>query len=603
MLESEEVMEVEENSGLGNNNNTSSSVTVSLSGSGTITGTGQTTVQGDTRNSGYSIRKSYGSRHAGYGSNSNAQRAVFDGKRMRKAIQRRTVDFNCSIGKFLQDRIWIRDQRDMKFLRPKPNFIIDLLPPSAYLHNPVNAVATKYVHTSTNKNRYPVNVVRWTPEGRRLITGLSSGEFTLWNGLTFNFETILQAHESAVRTMKWSHNDNWMVTADHKGVIKYWQSNMNNLKMIEGHKEAIRDLSFAPTDTKFATCSDDGTIKIWDFNEGVEERVLSGHGWDVKAVDWHPHKSLLASGSKDNLIKFWDPKSGKSVYTLHGHKNTILGLQWNRNGNWLGTAARDQLVKIYDIRMMKDLQTFRGHNKEVCFPTAISWHPFHERLLSTGGSDGCLMFWIVGQDTLVEAVEFAHDQNVWSLDWHPLGHILVSGSNDHSTRFWTRARPGDTVQDKYHVGRQKAEELGLKDVDSDEDDDPVPGLTFFNGGLMSGFLPVPMNPHPAVRTDFVQTSQPLVQMDQNQDLTPPRPMDIGGDLSYVSTSSVNVEDVPGLGMLRSNIPSNPSPQLRPQWATQNTGPTPRPGVQQQGQRWGGQGGGGYQQQHNQRRWK
>jgi hypothetical protein len=35
-------------------------------------------------------------------------------------------------------------------------------------------------------------VLQWTPEGRRLITGASSGEFTLWNGLTFNFETILQ---------------------------------------------------------------------------------------------------------------------------------------------------------------------------------------------------------------------------------------------------------------------------------------------------------------------------------------------------------------------------------------------------------------------------
>lgn len=34
--------------------------------------------------------------------------------------------------------------------------------------------------------------VQWTPEGRRLVTGASSGEFTLWNGLTFNFETILQ---------------------------------------------------------------------------------------------------------------------------------------------------------------------------------------------------------------------------------------------------------------------------------------------------------------------------------------------------------------------------------------------------------------------------
>lgn len=40
-------------------------------------------------------------------------------------------------------------------------------------------------------------------------------------------------------------------------------------------------------------------------------------------------------------------------------------------------------------------------------------------------------------------IEDAHDSNVWSLAWHPLGHILCSGSNDHTTRFWSRARPGD----------------------------------------------------------------------------------------------------------------------------------------------------------------
>ena len=39
---------------------------------------------------------------------------------------------------------------------------------------------------------HQVFTLAWTPEGRRLITGASSGEFTLWNGLTFNFETILQ---------------------------------------------------------------------------------------------------------------------------------------------------------------------------------------------------------------------------------------------------------------------------------------------------------------------------------------------------------------------------------------------------------------------------
>ncbi|CAO3664214.1 unnamed protein product [Rhizopus microsporus] len=381
------------------------------------------------------------------GGNIPFSKMVFDGKRMRKAIQRRTVDYNHSVARWMQERVWIRDKRDIKFLRPDPNFIIDLLPPVAYIDNPMNSVTTKFVHTSTNKVRYPVNVVKWTPEGRRLITGSSSGEFTLWNGLTFNFETILQAHDSAVRAMNWSHNDNWMVTGDHSGVIKYWQSNMSNLKMFQGHKEAIRDLTFAPSDTR------------------TEEKALSGHGWDVKCVDWHPYKALLASGSKDNLIKLWDPKTAKNITTLHGHKNTVLALQWNQNGNWLVTAGRDQLVKVYDIRTMKELQIFRGHKKEIC---SAKWHPQHERLLATGGSDGSLMFWIVGQDQPAGEQETAHESNVWSLDWHPVGHILVSGSNDHTTRFWTRPRPGELSTGKFDSSQQFEEEQAPSKPEHDQ---------------------------------------------------------------------------------------------------------------------------------------
>ena len=42
--------------------------------------------------------------------------------------------------------------------------------------------------------------------------------------------------------MVWSHSDQWMLTADHGGFVKYWQSNMNNVKMYQAHKEAIRGL-------------------------------------------------------------------------------------------------------------------------------------------------------------------------------------------------------------------------------------------------------------------------------------------------------------------------------------------------------------------------
>lgn len=35
-----------------------------------------------------------------------------------------------------------------------------------------------------------------------------------------------------------------MVTGDDKGYVKYWQANMNNVKMFQGHLEAIRGLRY-----------------------------------------------------------------------------------------------------------------------------------------------------------------------------------------------------------------------------------------------------------------------------------------------------------------------------------------------------------------------
>lgn len=138
------------------------------------------------------------------------------------------------------------------------------MPPSSYLENSTNSVTTRFVKTATNKMRCPIFTLAWTPEGRRLVTGASSGEFTLWNGLTFNFETILQvcrqwnqlmlgtnalmlifqAHEVPVRCMVWSNNDSWMVTGDHNGYVKYWQSNMNNVKQYQAHKEPVRGIRY-----------------------------------------------------------------------------------------------------------------------------------------------------------------------------------------------------------------------------------------------------------------------------------------------------------------------------------------------------------------------
>ncbi|CAH8562581.1 unnamed protein product [Dicrocoelium dendriticum] len=370
-----------------------------------------------------------------------------DSRKSRKAVFRRTIDYNASIINYLKDRLWIHSYTNRPSLQPDLLWSPKLYPPKCYMDSPVNCVMSKPVRTSTNKNKCPIYCVCWTPEGRRLITGAFSGEFTLWNGLTFNFETILQAHESQIRCMKWSHNDEWLLTADHSGYVKYWQANMNNVEMYQAHKEPIRGVSFCPFDNKFVTCSDDSTVRIWDFHRCAEERVLRGHGSDVRSVAWHPTLSLLISGSKDaqQPIKLWDPKTGESVITLYIHKNTCTDVSWNDNGNWFLTASRDHLIKLFDLRNLKsELQTFRGHKRDVM---RVAWHPFHECLFASGSADGSIFYWLAGTDTELGAVENAHESMIWSLAWHPFGHILVSGANDFATKFWTRSRPGEVLKE------------------------------------------------------------------------------------------------------------------------------------------------------------
>lgn len=105
------------------------------------------------------------------------------------------------------------------------SFSLQLLPPHAYT-NRSTSYCTRYAHTSTNKIRCPVNIVKvrtrrsslfrassadpqpptrpqWTPDARRVLTGSTSGEFTLWNGLTFNFETILQVGLPSRASFTW----------------------------------------------------------------------------------------------------------------------------------------------------------------------------------------------------------------------------------------------------------------------------------------------------------------------------------------------------------------------------------------------------------------
>ena len=193
----------------------------------------------------------------------------------------------------------------------------------------------------------------------------------------------------------------------------------------------------------------------------------------------------------------------------HQHKNTIQALAFSPylDGNYLAAGSRDQSLSVFDIRMMKELRMYRGHKREVCCEyfrsqkaaeltyTAVTWHPVHPLIVS-GGSEGDLLYWDLheptnGQNTGANSLSFnavipsepratlaqAHDSNIWSLAFHPLGHLLASASNDHTTRFWSRERPGDSSS-VFSGGGEKPPEAGEGEGEDEEAwaEGALPGL-------------------------------------------------------------------------------------------------------------------------------
>ncbi|KAL2440792.1 Polyadenylation factor subunit 2 [Exophiala dermatitidis] len=343
--------------------------------------------------------------------------------------------------------------------RPSQSYVIDMLPPAARRDAPAESIPVRHLHTSLGKSKKPVTVVRWMPEGRRLLAGVHNGEFMLWNGMSFNFETVTAMGSSSLRAAEWSNRKDWLVAANDEGTVYYLQPTLNNPHQFKGHDAPIRDIAFAPSDTKFVTASDDNTLKIWDFTSSTNESTFKEHGWDVKACDWHPSKGLVVSGSKDHSVRLWDPRTTRNLTTLHGHKNAITATVFSRlRDQLLATAGRDGQIRIFDLRLMRDVAILRGHEKGV---TTLSWHPIHPSLISTGGDDGSLHTYLLTEPNTPSGISSITTSPYASSDPRLPTPALRrrSPSIQHTVFRMLTSHPSD----QFHLGEEGAEAQGTWD--------------------------------------------------------------------------------------------------------------------------------------------
>ncbi len=125
---------------------------------------------------------------------------------------------------------------------------------------------------------------------------------TVWGDRIWDFNAgsqlaVLHHHDDWIRTVAWSPNGRWLVTALRDRTVRILDVDSGDeLAALNGHDSEVRGLEWSSDGRRLATGSDDQTVRIWNADTGAEIIVVGAHLKGVEDVSWSPDGERIASG-------------------------------------------------------------------------------------------------------------------------------------------------------------------------------------------------------------------------------------------------------------------------------------------------------------------
>ena len=88
----------------------------------------------------------------------------------------------------------------------------------------------------------------------------------MWDSDAGTALSRIQAHQDAVRSVVYSPDGHYLLTASWDGSAKIWDSTGGQAFNLRGHTNRINSAAYRPDGLTIVTASDDRTALVWDAN-------------------------------------------------------------------------------------------------------------------------------------------------------------------------------------------------------------------------------------------------------------------------------------------------------------------------------------------------
>lgn len=164
---------------------------------------------------------------------------------------------------------------------------------------------------------------------------------------------------------------------------------------------------------------------------------------DVKWSSGQFANTIATAANNGKIVVYDINRAGVELGRIHEHQRQVHSLDFNPNGGYLLLSGdQDGMVRLWDLRSMDRARGAITWHSRTKFKTnadgirEVKWSPGDAVQFACGTDNGMIQSWDIRSNHAPLLRINAHSETCLTIDFHPDGKHLASGSMDRSVKVW-----------------------------------------------------------------------------------------------------------------------------------------------------------------------
>ena len=292
--------------------------------------------------------------------------------------------------------------------------------------------------------KYEINDVCFTPDGKRLITAGEDPTAKLWDVETGEELRSYVGHIGEVRSVAVSPDGKTLATGSADGTAKLWDlASGREITTLRSSQKSVTAVCFSPVGNTLAVGDVDASTTLWNSANGAKIRTLPGSAASARSICFSPDGMLIATGSVDHTFCLWDVATGTQLATLGPPASQLTKISFSHDGKTVATAVGDR-VTLWDVSGGRIRGSLLDRFNVI---SSFAFSPDGKMIAASGSING-FGLWDAEDGRELQSLPAS---NIRAVCFSPDGRSLVASNDEGETSIWDVAK---RIKIRSLLGRQ-----------------------------------------------------------------------------------------------------------------------------------------------------